>query len=74
MINLMGALGGIVYLICAAVLYSSDKTAGLAHVSYHALFPYAGRFVAVAFVTMLLVRHGDSKAAPARGLEVFEDL
>ncbi len=34
-----------------------------------ALFPYAAIFVALAFVTMLLVRHGDVKVAAKRGLE-----
>lgn len=30
------------------------------------LFPYATAFVSLAFVTMLFVRHGDSRPAPAR--------
>ena len=33
-INLMGAVGGILYLIMASVLYPNSKTAGLAHVNY----------------------------------------
>ena len=33
-INLMGAVGGISYLIVAAVLYPNSKTAGAAHVNY----------------------------------------
>lgn len=37
-INLMGAIGGILYLIISAVLYSSKRTAGLAHVDYFLLF------------------------------------
>lgn len=32
----------------------------LEHVGYHTLFPYAACMVAVAFVTMIFVRHGDS--------------
>ncbi len=36
------------------------------------LFPYAAIFVALAFVTMLLVRHGDSKAVPKKGLEALD--
>ena len=32
------------------------------------LFPYAAVCVALAFVTMLLVRHGDSRPAEARGV------
>jgi len=44
------------------------------HVSYKALFPYAAVFVALAFVTMSFVMHGDSKAEAKKGLEAFEDM
>ncbi len=37
------------------------------------LFPYAAIFVALAFVTMLLVRHGDIKVAAKQGLEAFDN-
>ncbi len=37
------------------------------------LFPYAAIFVALAFVTMLLVRHGDAKAETKVGLEAFDN-
>ena len=37
------------------------------------LFPYAAIFVALAFVTMSLVRHGDAKAVAKQGLEAFAD-
>ncbi len=37
-----------------------------------ALFPYATIFVALAFVTMLFVKHGDSKAKEKKGLEAFD--
>ena len=36
------------------------------------LFPYAAIFVALAFVTMFLVRHGDSKVAAKKGLEALD--
>ncbi|MBP5173514.1 MAG: MFS transporter [Clostridia bacterium] len=37
------------------------------------LFPYAAVFVALAFVTMLLVKHGDSKPIPPKSkLEAFD--
>ena len=36
------------------------------------LFPYATIFVALAFVTMLFVRHGDSKPIAAKGLEALD--
>lgn len=43
-------------------------------IGYPVLFPYAAFFVALSFVTMLFVRHGDSHAAAKRGLEAFEDM
>ena len=36
------------------------------------LFPYASVFVSLAFVTMLFVRHGDSKVEAKKGLEAFD--
>ena len=36
------------------------------------LFPYAAIFVALAFVTMALVRHGDTKAVAKKGLEALD--
>ena len=36
------------------------------------LFPYAALFVAGSFVTMLFVKHGDSKIEPKKGLEAFD--
>ena len=35
------------------------------------LFPYAAVFVALAFVTMSLVRHGDAKVEAKTGLEAL---
>ena len=47
----------------------------LEHVGYWTLFPYATIFSVVAFLTMLQVKHGDSKPeAPKKGVEAFEDL
>ena len=43
-------------------------------ISYKVLFPYAAMFVALSFVTMLFVKHGDSKAVAKKGLEAFEDM
>ena len=37
------------------------------------LFPYATVFVALAFVTMLFVRHGDSKPQARKGLEALDN-
>ncbi len=45
----------------------------LEHVGYHTLFPYAAGCVALAFVTMLLVRHGDNRPHAAKSvLEHFD--
>ncbi len=39
---------------------------------YKVMFPYALVFSVLAFVTMLFVRHGDSRPDAARGLEAFD--
>ncbi len=44
------------------------------HISYQVLFPYAAFFVAMSFVTMCFVRHGDSRAEAKKGLSAFEDM
>lgn len=45
----------------------------LEHVGYGTLFPYAAGMVALAFFTMLFVRHGDNRPnAPASVLESFD--
>ena len=37
------------------------------------LFPYASIFVGLAFFTMLMVKHGDSKVIAKKGLEAFDN-
>ena len=44
----------------------------LEHWGYHTLFPYAAGMVALSFVTMSLVRHGDSKPVAQKGLEALD--
>ena len=45
----------------------------LEHVGYHTLFPYSAICVALAFVTMLLVKHGDNRPDAAKHvLEHFD--
>ena len=55
-INLMGAVGGILYLGIAAVLYSKSRTSGLDHVDYLPLFVIVAGImvvsVAVVFLTL----------------------
>lgn len=44
----------------------------LEYVGYNTLFPYGTFFVALSFVTMLFVKHGDSKPAPKKNVEAFD--
>ncbi len=49
--------------------------AALEYIGYYTLLPYGALFVALSFVTMLFVKHGDSRPAPPKGkLEAFEAL
>ena len=63
-INLMGAVGGILYLIMASVLYPNSKTAGLAHVNYRPLFVVVSVLMAVS-VAMLYFTTNEPKLAAA---------
>ena len=53
-INLMGAVGGILYLGLAAVLYPASKTKGVEHVSYRPLFFIVSMIMVVAVVVLYL--------------------
>ncbi len=53
-INLMGAAGGVLYLLITGVLYSSKRTQGLPHVSYLPLFAIVGGIMVVSVVVLLL--------------------
>jgi len=72
----VGKFTGYYYTASMAAQVITPVLAGtlMKHISYQILFPYAACFVALSFVTMCFVRHGDSKAAPKRGLEAFEDM
>lgn len=55
-INLMGAVGGILYLIVTSLLYSKSKTEGLAHIDYTLLFIIVGAVMLLAlFILMFFV-------------------
>lgn len=43
-------------------------------IDYRVLFPYAAIFVALSFVTMLGVHHGDTKVEAKKGLDAFEEM
>ena len=53
-INLMGAVGGILYLALAALLYPTSKVADLAHVNYQPLFVIVSLIMAAAVTVLLL--------------------
>lgn len=58
--------------MCAQIVTPILSGALLEHVGYYTLFPYAAVFVALSFVTMLFVKHGDSKpVARVSKLEAF---
>ncbi len=52
-INLMGAIGGILYLIVTAVLYPASKTDGLAHINYMPLFFIVGGIMLVSVLIVM---------------------
>ena len=53
-INLMGAVGGMIYLAVAAVLYPNSKVEGLAHVNYQPLFLVVSAIMIVAVAIMYI--------------------
>ena len=53
-INLMGAIGGVLYLAVAAVLYPNGKTSGLEHVNYMLLFMVVIGVMLVALVVVMV--------------------
>ena len=53
-INLMGAIGGIIYLAVAAVLYPNSKTIGQPHVNYQILFVVVSAIMFVAVGLLFL--------------------
>ena len=53
-INLMGALGGTIYLVVAAVLYPNAKTVGVEHVNYRILFVVVSSIMFVAVGLLFL--------------------
>lgn len=73
--NDIGKFTGFYYTFSMAAQIITPIFSGflLEHVGYHTLFPYAAVFVTAAFFTMLFVKHGDSRPAPAKSkLEAFD--
>ncbi len=68
-INLMGAVGGILYLGVAAALYPNAKVQGLAHVDYQPLFIVVSAIMFVAVAALFLTVKEPKLAAANKALE-----
>ena len=68
-INLMGAVGGIIYLAIAAVMYPNSKVLGLEHVNYQPLFIVVALIMAVSIIVMKLTINEPKLVAENRALE-----
>ncbi|MDO4489226.1 MAG: MFS transporter [Eubacteriales bacterium] len=68
-INLMGALGGIIYLGVAAVMYPNSKTAGVAHVNYQLLFIVVGVIMVVSIAVLFTTIKEPKLVAENKALE-----
>ena len=71
----VGKFTGFYYTASMAAQVVTPIVAGflMKHISYRILFPYSMIFAALAFVTMIFVKHGDQKAEAKKGIEAFED-
>lgn len=72
----VGKYTGFYYTASMAAQVATPMVSGLLMDQFgmHVLFPYAAAFTALAFFTMLMVKHGDSKPEAKVGIEVLEDL
>ena len=70
----VGKYTGFYYTASMAAQVATPMLSGLLmdNMGMTVLFPYATIFVALAFVTMLFVKHGDSKPEIRSGLEAFD--
>ena len=72
----VGKYTGFYYTASMAAQVATPMLSGLLmdKLGMHILFPYAAAFTALAFVTMLFVRHGDSRPEAKKGLDALEDM
>ena len=72
----VGKYTGFYYTASMAAQVATPMLSGLLmdRMGMHVLFPYAAVFTALAFVTMLFVRHGDSKPEVKRRLEALDEM
>ncbi len=68
-INLMGAVGGIIYLAVAAVMYPNSKVLGLDHINYQPLFVVVALIMAVSIIVMKLTINEPKLTAENQALE-----
>lgn len=70
----VGKFTGYYYTASMAAQVVTPLLAGtlMRHIDYRVLFPYAALFVALSFLTMLFVHHGDAKPDNQKGLDAFE--
>ena len=52
-INLMGAVGGILYLIANTILYSKSRTDGLVHINYQPIFAVVSSIMVIALFILI---------------------
>ena len=72
----VGKYTGYYYTASMAAQVATPMVSGLLmdKMGMRVLFPYAAVFSALAFATMLLVQHGDSKPVAKRGLDALGDM
>lgn len=72
----VGKYTGFYYTASMAAQVATPMLSGLLmdRMGMHVLFPYAAVFTVLAFVTMLFVRHGDSKPEAKWGLEALDEM
>ena len=70
----IGKYTGYYYTASMAAQIATPMLSGflMDHIAETVLFPYASIFVALAFVTMAFVMHGDNKVVAKKGLDAFD--
>lgn len=72
----IGKFTGYYYTASMAAQVVTPVLAGtlMRNIDYRVLFPYASAFVALSFVTMTFVKHGDQKPEAKKGINAYEDM
>lgn len=69
-INLMGALGGIIYLLFTSVMYSAARTDGLEHISYVPVFAFMGALMLISVAIVKLTVNENKLAGEVHAYEL----